>query len=332
MHDSRQHEANKNPTSETKPGFDLQAQLLTEFEWHLKAEGKSPAAIAHYVGASKQFLAFTRQQGMPDVTHITREHVERWMATLYETLAPASVKNRFVGLRIFFAWLVDDDEIERNPMAKIKMPTIPETSKDVVSQDEMAKVFAYLEKEKKLRDAPIIALLHDTGIRATELATCLAEQVDWDTGFIVLTKTKNRQMRTVRVSPPTMRYLHRYNRTKRNYREFLVEGHKGALTREGIYDVVRKAFWVTGVKKMIGPHDLRHTSTSHTVGKLSESEMMTLYGWTYSSMARHYTPGCHCFRSGCALECQSDGRAPAAQGPPLAPEPPDTAVRPQFHI
>jgi len=59
------------------------------------------------------------------------------------------------------------------------------------------------------------------------------------------------------------------------------------LTRAGMYWLVRRAFEATGQK--IGPHDLRHTSATHTAGSISETDRMLIYGWKDPAMARHYS-------------------------------------------
>src|SRR5438876_188613 len=96
--------------------------LLKSFERHLKAENKRQPTIAHYLGAARQFSAFCQAEQLPDLTEVTREHVEFWLERLHETYRPYSVKNRFVGLRVFFKWLREEDEIGRDPTARIKMP------------------------------------------------------------------------------------------------------------------------------------------------------------------------------------------------------------------
>jgi integrase len=86
-----------------------------------------------------------------------------------------------------------------------------------------------------------------------------------------------------------LQYLDRYLRHLSAPPLYLLEGKRGKMTRSGVYQVVSERFHQVGAKARIGPHDLRHTSASHVVGSLSESEMMTLYGWSDSDMARHYS-------------------------------------------
>ena len=87
--------------------------LIRSFERHLGAENKRPQTIDHYIGASRQFLTFATAENLPSVENITREHIELWLLRLKESYSDATVRNRFIGLRMFFSWLFAEGEIER---------------------------------------------------------------------------------------------------------------------------------------------------------------------------------------------------------------------------
>lgn len=265
--------------------------LLVSFGRHLRAARKDPDTVAHYVGATQQFLDYAAAEGMPDVTGISREHVEMWLEKLHETYSPYTVKNRHQGLRMFFTWLTEEGELERSPMARIRPPSVEESPKDVVSVEDMVKVFAYLEKNKRWRDAALIGVLYDTGMRASELADTLTENVNLDTGIIFIPKSKANRVRTVHLAASAVRYLDRYTRKPRANPDYLINGPRGKMTRSGIYWAVRKVFEEVGVHGTIGAHDMRHTSASHVAaaGEMSESDAMHLYGWKDPDMWRLYS-------------------------------------------
>lgn len=262
--------------------------LVKSFERHLKAERKDPDTVAHYVGATLQFLQFCYDERLPVIENVTREHVEMWLESLHEKYRPHTVRNRYIGLRIFFRWLHAEGEIAKNPMARIKPPSIEESPKDVVSPDDIARVLKMLEKEKRWRDAALIAVLYDSGMRASELADLRTEHVDMDTGRVFIGKTKADRTRVVRLSPATVRMLDRYHRRDRANPEYVLCGPRGKLTRSGVYWAVRRCFEEAGVTGTIGAHDMRHTAATHMAGNIEERDMMVLFGWTDSAMARHY--------------------------------------------
>jgi integrase/recombinase XerD len=262
--------------------------LLRSFERHLRAERKRQQTIDHYVGASRQFLEFAQAENLPPLEAVSREHVELWLERLHKTYRPHSVRNRFVGLRIFLKWLHAEGEISRDPTARVRMPQVDEVQKDVASPEDVSKVLAMLTKQKRDRDTAIIAILYDTGMRSSELADLRMEHVHLDTGILFIEKSKNHRTRAVKLSDEGVRYVDRYLRRLKRTPEYLIEGKRGKLNRTTIYWTVRGAFEAAGVKGTIGAHDLRHTSATHASAEMSERDMMTLYGWSDSDMARHY--------------------------------------------
>jgi site-specific recombinase XerD len=282
--------AAKQPVARRAKNTPSNGDLLISFERHLKAENKSAQTRNHYLGASQHFLNYCQEENLPEAVNVTREHVELWLASLYEDYAVASVRNRFVGLHQFFKWLQEEGEITRDPMERIKRPVLEETRKDVVPPQSMAKVFAYLEKDKRWRDCMVVAILYDNGMRETELAETLVANVSLDAGTIFIPKTKNKQQRTVPISPKTVRYIDRYYRLRRRHPEYLVNGQFGRMTANGIYQLVRGLFEEVGFPARIGPHDLRHTAaTTLALNGMDEAKLMQIMGWKDAKMARHYT-------------------------------------------
>lgn len=285
--------------------------LVVSFRRHLRAGLKDEDTIAHYVGATRQFLDFTEEEHLPALAEVAREHVEMWLESLRDVYAPATVRNRYLGLRVFYDWLESEGEIEKNPFGpprqrRIKPPIVPQSPKDVVSREDMARVMQELEAEAKrasratrlthaqqraLRDPALLAILYDTGMRASELADTLTEHVDLDAGLIFIPKAKGHRSRIVGISPETVRLIDRYWRRKRRDPEYAITGRMGKMRREGIYTTVRSIFERYEVRGTIGAHDMRHTGASHLAedGLLSESDAMELFGWADGEMWRHYT-------------------------------------------
>lgn len=241
-------------------------------------------------------MDFCAAGNLPGLTHIRREHIEMWLDDLHKRLAPYSVRNRYKGLKQFFDWMVDEGEIRRSPMEKMKPPSTEEVEKDIVSAADMARVFSYLESNRRWRDAVIVAVLYDAGLRATELADCLAEDVDLEKGTIRIRTTKNDQAKKPSIDPSTVLVIDRYwRRVNRRMPQYLVNGKQGKMSRSGVYSACVKAFKDAGVKGVIGAHDMRHTSATEVAlsREMSDAEMMTHYGWTDIKMVRRYTKAAH---------------------------------------
>lgn len=259
--------------------------LISSFARSLFADQKMHATIDHYAGAARQFADFADDE-IP-----TRQSVRDWMAHLREDgYSAATINNRWRGLRAYCKWLTEEREVDRDPMAGMSPPPLEETHKDVATAREIADVLKRLEKAKLWRDYATIAILYDTGMRATELCTARMDDLDMQTGTLLVRHAKGRRMRVVRLSPQALRAVDRCHRHVDS--EYVTWGQRGQLTRSGLRVIVKRAFERAGIDRAVfGPHDLRHTSASHVASAqlLSESDAMELYGWKKSEMWRHYT-------------------------------------------
>src|SRR5206468_3359968 len=97
---------------------------------------------------------------------------------------PLTALNRFRALRVFFRWALDDDEIQANPMDRMKQPAIPEETIPVIADDELTRLLKACEGKtfEDRRDAAILRLLIDTGMRREEIAGLSVEDIDMETG------------------------------------------------------------------------------------------------------------------------------------------------------
>jgi hypothetical protein len=104
---------------------------------------------------------FLLDKGMPtDVADIRREHVEAYIADVLTKWKSATAHNRCRSLHSFFNWLTDEGEATASPMARLKRPTIPEESPDVLSEDDIRKMLKVCAGKgfEELRDTAIVLL------------------------------------------------------------------------------------------------------------------------------------------------------------------------------
>ncbi len=107
-----------------------------------------------------------------DAPRVRREHVEHFLADLAQRRSPATTNKRYMALRGFFAWCVDEDEITESPMGKMKPPPIPEMPVPIVDDEALKKLVKACSGSDFVdrRDMAIIRLLVDSGLRRAEAA------------------------------------------------------------------------------------------------------------------------------------------------------------------
>jgi site-specific recombinase XerD len=272
---------------------DLQ-ELERGFELSLRARNRSPRTIKSYVEAVRLFRAFLIEVGMPtQLDRIGREHVEAFIADQLERWRPKTAQVRYGDLRQFFRWAVEDGEITSSPMANMRPPTVPEVPVPVVSDDALKKLLKTTEGKEfeKRRDAAILRVLIDCGIRLGELTSLRLDEVDFDTQVLIVLG-KGSRPRSVPFGAKTAQTLDRYLRIRKVHPQssspLLWLGARGPLRDSGVSQMLRRRCADAGIEQL-HPHQLRHTAAHNWLAMGgNEGDAMRLFGWRSRQMLNRY--------------------------------------------
>jgi len=179
-------------------------------------------------------------------TAVHREHVEAFIEdTVARGRTAATANTRFQRLRVFFAYLADEGEIDRSPMERMKAPAVPDTPVPVVRDDLLRAMLAGCSGNDfdDRRDNAILRLFIDTGLRLPELTSLHIEDVDFDNDVAVV-PGKGHPPRACPFGAKTGQALDRYlklrARRPERRRPELWLGKKGPVTFSGIRQVIKR--------------------------------------------------------------------------------------------
>jgi len=269
----------------------------------LRAANLSPRTVHSYGEAVDLLGRFLAKQGMPVyVASVTREHVETFIADLLEHHRPATAANRFRSLQQFFKWLAEEGEIKESPMARMRVPKVPDYEPAVLRDGELKRLLATCDKGDTFddrRDAALLRVLIDTGMRRAECAGLRYNpgddddnDVDLDQGVLRVMGKGSRE-RIVPIGAKTVKALDRYLR-KRTLQHaagqpWLWIGHKAMrLTDSGIAQVLRRRGREAGLGDL-HPHQLRHTFAHQWLASGgNEGDLMRITGWRSRTMLQRY--------------------------------------------
>ncbi len=272
---------------------DALASLRDSFALHLGAT-KAPKTGDIYLGALDSLLRHLEANGMPTGARaVRREHVESWMAARRAVVKPASLSLQYRALVQFFKWAVEEEEIERSPMEKIKAPRVPETPVPVVEADDFRALLRACEGKEynERRDAAILLFLYDTGVRLGELTGLKVGDVDLKDRLAYVTG-KGSNVRAVRFGAKAAVAVDRYLRLRRGHRradsEALWLGQDGPLSDSGIAQLLARRCREAGLPR-IHAHQFRHTFAHEwRVDGGDPNDLMRLAGWKSPQMLARY--------------------------------------------
>jgi site-specific recombinase XerD len=268
--------------------------LAPSWRRHLLAENRAPRTIEGYLSALRLFSGFLAERGMPtEVSAITAEHVEAFLADQVERLRPASARARYASLKQFFKWGVAEREIARDPMERLRPPRVPEQPVPVLAEDALRALLAACAGSDLYhrRDEAIVRVFVDTGARLAEVAGLRLEDVDLEAGLLRVLG-KGRRVRILPVGSRTLRGLDRYLRLRSRHPEAgrpeLWLGRRGPLTAYGIAEVIQRRARQAGLGK-VHPHQLRHSVAHHLrMAGVDDDAVLRLMGWRSREMLHRY--------------------------------------------
>lgn len=268
--------------------------LVPSWARHLRAANLAPRTIQSYCEAAASLEAFLTDQAMPtQAGSITGAHVEAYIADLLTNRSPATAAVRYRSLQQLFRWLVDEEEIAANPMARMRPPKVPEQPVPVMTTDEQRRLLATCEGRsfQDRRDTAIFRVFIDTGARLAEVTGLLVATLELDVGML-LVMGKGRRERALPVGSRTVKALDRYLRERARHpaaaEPQLWLGKRGAMTETGVTQMMRRRATQAGVED-VHPHRFRHTFAHEWLSAQgSEGGLMQLAGWRSRDMLGRY--------------------------------------------
>lgn len=264
----------------------------------MRSRNLSASTLSTYLTSARQFVAYLAEHHSdvagPD--DLQRRHVEEFTAHTIETRSASTASVRFRALQQWFNWLVEEEEISHSPAERMRPPTVPDKPVPLLSMDQLrALLKACAGKDLTARrDAAIIRLFLDTGLRLSELTNLAVDDVDLTDGVAVV-MGKGRRPRGVPFGPRTGQALDRYlrgrNRIASEHETALWLAERAphrALTIYGVSQMLDRRGEQAGIDK-IHPHQLRHQFAHEWLAAGgNEGDLMRLAGWKSRQMLNRY--------------------------------------------
>lgn len=164
-------------------------------------------------------------------------------------------------MKAFSRWCVEEELLTVSPMAKVPAPEVKDSGKKrTLTDDELDRILSAVANGRNgLRDAAIIALLSDTGIRAGELCGIRIQDVDLKTRCVTIIHGKTGG----RAIPPSFGattarrvWAHMKSLTRQAHEPLFMTERGIPFTPDSLRKMVGRVKADTGIP--IHPHLFRH--------------------------------------------------------------------------
>jgi integrase/recombinase XerC len=267
--------------------------LIVSWTRSMRARNLSRKTISGYVESARQLVDHARAHRRKP---LTRRSIEEWLADLADAKAPATVSVRYRAVQQFTRWLYEEGEIDADPMDRLRPPQVPEQPVAVIAPEDITRLLKSVSGRDYVsrRDAAIIRVFLDTGMRLGELAGIHVDDLDLDYGVVEVTG-KGRRTRGAPLGHRAVQALDRYLRIRTRHkladtepRLWLGENNRPAMTPNGIAQMVRRRGREVGIEGL-HPHRFRHTFAHEWLAEGgAEGDLMRVAGWRTREMLSRY--------------------------------------------
>lgn len=235
--------------------------------------GLSPNTIISYRTDLEEYLDYLQEQNEAswEVDYLV---VDAFLATQKDKgKATTSISRMISSLRKFYQWLLRQDIIERDPLVKIDSPKSERRLPTALSEEEVDKLLAAPDTNTPLgiRDRAMLEVLYATGMRVSELINLRTGDIHADLK-IIRVLGKGSKERLVPITEVALSWLEKYQTDVRDAQVLksgqftdviFLNNHGRQLTRQAVWQKIKKYCQQIGITKNVTPHTLRHTFATH---------------------------------------------------------------------
>ncbi|MBC6360871.1 site-specific tyrosine recombinase XerD [Lactobacillus apis] len=235
--------------------------------------GLSDNTIFAYRQDLMDFLAFLKKEGL-DSWPTKAVDIDAFLAEQRDlNKATSSISRMISSLRKFYQWLVRQNIQKINPMLEIDSPKKEHRLPVALSVDEVTKLLDQPDVTKKLgiRDRALLETLYATGIRVSELINLKFSDLHEELKLLKVLG-KGSKERLIPISDVAISWIKSYQEKVRDplllksgkYTDTIFLNNRGGtLTRQAVWQIIKRYCQMAGIRKNVTPHTLRHTFATH---------------------------------------------------------------------
>lgn len=268
-------------------------RMIRQFLAHIDVErGLSKATVSAYGADLKKYRQWLADHGINDITSVTTQDVENYVAFLDESGESARSKaRRLASIHAFHRFAVNEHSIADDVSAQVKAPKGANTLPDVLAIDEVARLLEAIPVSQNrapgdaslevpddpvmLRDKALLEFMYATGARVSEACGANLDDVDTEARIAKL-MGKGSKQRLVPVGSYACEAISRYVRLGRPILESKSKGPQERralflnkrgrrLSRQSVWEIIRIAGERAHIDKPLHPHTLRHSFATHLI-------------------------------------------------------------------
>jgi len=251
---------------------------IIEYRNYLKLERSlSDNSISAYVNDIQKLTSFLILINKKNIKYseVNSDLINQFIEYIYNLgISPYTQSRIISGTKSFFAYLILEEKISKNPTELIESPKLNKKLPDTLNIDDIERMFLSIDMSTSegTRNRAMLETLYSCGLRVSELINLSFQNLFLDIGFIKVIG-KGSKERLVPIGSQAIKFINLYNE---NYRKgmnvkkgnegYLFLNRRGSkLSRNMIFIIVKNIAISLNFKKNISPHTFRHSFATHMI-------------------------------------------------------------------
>lgn len=248
--------------------------LIINFIDYLNVEkGLAKNTTISYKRDLEKFDKFLKSNNINDIKNVKKSNITDYMLSLKDKdLSANSISRNLVAIKVFFRFLLNERFLKDDTSNLIESPKLWKNLPDFLSVEEVERLLKMpdLKDLAGMRDKACLELMYATGMRVSEVISLELSNLNLDMGFVKCIG-KGSKERIVpfgnKAKDALIRYLEksRPNLSKKaiSKQPIFLTRLGGAMSRQNFWKIIKKYTRLSGIKKHLTPHTLRHSFATH---------------------------------------------------------------------
>jgi integrase/recombinase XerD len=251
----------------------LNKQLSKYFDFLRLEKQVAQNTLLSYEFDLAKYKDFLHGANVVSAQKVEEEHISKFIQSLHERrLSPRSIARALSAVRGFHRFLIGEEETTEDPTQNIDSLKRSRSLPEVLTIAEIDRILEQPDKTVPLgiRDRTILETLYATGMRVSELVDLKQANVLVD-DELVLVFGKGSKERLVPIGKSARDWIARYQREARSVYArkgksldvLFLNGRGTKMTRQAVWNILRKYARAAGIQKEVHPHTFRHSFATH---------------------------------------------------------------------
>ena len=263
-------------------------------------DGLSKNTLDSYRRDLHLFSVWLREtQDVSNLLKVSNEHILGYLAYCFDCgKKPRTTARCLSVLKRFYQFSLREGKLRVDPTLNVEAPKIMKGLPSVLIEEEVARLIESPEiiTPIGLRDRSMLETLYSSGLRVSELVPLKLNQLNLSDG-VVRVLGKGAKERVLPLGEEAVDWIVRYLEdgrpsllSGRLSDAVFVTNRGSSMSRQAFWNLIQKYVLISGIKKQVSPHTLRHAFATHLLNHGADlRSVQLLLGHSDVSTTQIYT-------------------------------------------